>query len=1162
MQIWADISMKTTFRKLLVANRSEIAIRVFRTASEMGIRTVAIYAHEDRYALHRFKADEAYQIGKEGEPLRSYLNIGAIVEIAKANGVDAIHPGYGFLSENPHFANAVRNAGITFIGPKTEILENLGDKVAARKIADLANVPILKGTDKPVANAAEALDRAAMIGYPVMIKASMGGGGRGMRVANNPEELREGVEQASREALTAFGVGDVFLEKLVRKARHIEVQLLGDRHGGLVHLFERDCSVQRRHQKIVEIAPAPNLKESTRNGLLESALKIGRAVGLDNAGTVEFLVDDETGEYYFIEVNPRIQVEHTVTEEVTGYDIVRTQILVASGRKLESEDIGLGDQSAIRVNGFAIQCRVTSEDPSNGFLPDYGRVTNYRSAGGMGIRLDAGSAYSGAVISPYYDSLLVKVTARGIRFEDTARRMLRTLHEFRVRGVKTNIPFLINLINYPSFLAGECTTRFIDQTPGLFDLPLRKDRATKLLRYIGNIIVNGHPEVPKALIRQGKARPVEPPVPVLENNSPGTRGWRGRLLELGADRFAREIRDHKPLLFTDTTMRDAHQSLLATRMRTHDMARIAEFYAARMDWLFSLEMWGGATFDTSMRFLKESPWDRLARLRRAIPNILFQMLLRSASAVGYTNYPDNVVHSFVKEAHQAGIDIFRCFDACNGLPNLTLAIEAVRSTGGICEASICYSGDIEDPNRTKYTLSYYVGLARELEKRGAHFLAVKDMAGLCKPTAAARLVKALRQEVGLPIHFHTHDCAGGQIASLIAASDAGVDIVDAAAASMAGNTSQPSLHALVEALRFHERGTKASTDDLQTMADYWEGVRKLYHPFESGQIAPASDIYQNEMPGGQATNLMQQATGVGLAGRWREVCKTYTEVNQLFGDIIKVTPTSKVVGDMALFLLSNNLKTTDVMDPTRELSFPESVVEFFEGRLGEPPGGFPLELQKRILRDRKPIQGRPGASMPPADFEAARKRLSGPLGGVPSDQDVVTHFLYPKVFDDLLRHEAEYSDTSVLPTLLFFQGMEPGDEASIEIEPGKTLFLRFLTIGDPRPDGSRTVFFELNGQPREVVVSDKALADKAPARAKAEPGNPLQAGSPMPGLVSRILVSPGETVQTGQPLFVLEAMKMETTVRAECAATIEAVLILAGAQVEGQDLVVRLVKSS
>ena len=1154
--------MKSTFRKILVANRSEIAIRVFRTASEMGIRTVAIYAHEDRYGLHRFKADEAYQIGKEGEPLRSYLNIEAIVAIAKANGVDAIHPGYGFLSENPRFAEAVRNAGMTFIGPNIGILENLGDKVAARLIADRAGVPILRGTEKPITSTTAALDQAIAIGFPVMVKASMGGGGRGMRVANNPEELREGIDQASREAASAFGIGDVFLEKLVRKARHIEVQLLGDHHGGLVHLFERDCSVQRRHQKIVEIAPAPNLKPSTRTGLLESALKIGRAVGLDNAGTVEFLVDDETGEYYFIEVNPRIQVEHTVTEEVTGHDIVRAQILIASGTSLGSDEIGMGNQEAIKVNGFAIQCRITSEDPVNGFLPDYGRVTNYRSAGGMGIRLDAGSAYSGAVIVPYYDSLLVKVTARGSRFEETSRRILRTLNEFRVRGVKTNIPFLINLVSHPTFLAGECTTRFIDQTPGLFDLMGRKDRATKLIRYIANVIVNGHPDIPKATLRQGRFRPVEPRVPILTNGPESTTDWRGRFLAIGAEKFAKEVRQHKPLLFTDTTMRDAHQSLLATRMRTHDMTRIAEFYATKMNWLFSLEMWGGATFDTSMRFLKESPWDRLDKLRKSIPNILFQMLLRSASAVGYTNYPDNVVHAFVKEAYQAGIDIFRCFDACNGLPNLTLGIEAVRATGGICEAAICYSGDIEDPSRTKYSLNYYVHLARELEKRGAHFLAIKDMAGICKPFAAAKLVKTLKQEVGLPIHFHTHDCAGGQVATLISATEAGVDIVDAAAATMAGNTSQPSLHALIEALRFHERGTKAPIDDLQSMADYWEGVRKLYYSFESGQNSPASDIYQNEMPGGQATNLMQQATAVGLGGRWREVCKTYSEVNQLFGDIIKVTPTSKVVGDMTLFLLSNSLKTSDVMDPSREFSFPESVVEFFEGRLGEPPGGFPLELQRRILRDRKPVQGRPGASLAPANFEAARTHLAGPLGGMPSNREVVTHFLYPKVFDDLLIHQAEYSDTSVLPSLVFFQGMEPGDEASIEIEPGKTLFLRFLTIGDPRPDGSRTVFFELNGQPREVVVSDKALADKAPKRVKAEPGDTSQSGSPMSGLVSQILVSPGDKVQIGQPLFVLEAMKMETTVRAECAGIVQSILVMAGAQVVGQDLVVRLTKSS
>lgn len=1147
-------------RKLLVANRSEIAIRVFRTATELGIRTVAIYAYEDRLALHRFKADEAYQIGGEGEPLRSYLNIERIVDIAKANGVDAIHPGYGFLSENPQFAKAVREAGLIFVGPKTEILQNLGDKVAARKIAQQAKVPILTGTEKPVSSTEEALELAKTIGYPVMIKAAMGGGGRGMRVANTPQELTEGVAQASREAATAFGIGDVFLEKLVSRARHIEVQLLGDSHGNLVHLFERDCSVQRRHQKIVEMAPAPNLPASTRKGLLDSALKIGNAVGLDNAGTVEFLVDGQTGDYFFIEVNPRIQVEHTVTEEVTGHDIVRAQILVASGLPLTSETLGLGHQDSVKVNGFAIQCRVTTEDPANGFLPDYGKVTNYRSAGGMGIRLDAGSAYSGAVISPYYDSLLVKVTARGLKFDDTVSRMLRTLHEFRVRGVKTNIPFLINLLEHPTFQAGECTTRFIDQTPTLFDLPVRKDRATKLLRYIGDIIVNGHPELSKERAKKGNARPVEPALPDCGHPvEPGSLlGWRKDFLRMGPEAFCRHVRDHKTLLVTDTTMRDAHQSLFATRMRTHDMVRIADFYARKLNGFFSLEMWGGATFDTAMRFLKESPWDRLALLREKIPNILFQMLLRSASAVGYTNYPDNVVFSFVKEAYQAGIDVFRCFDACNGLENLTLAIEAVRKTGGLCEAAICYSGDLEDPSKTKYTLAYYVGLARELEKRGAHLLAVKDMAGLCKPFAAAKLVKALRSEVGLPVHFHTHDCAGGQVATLIAAMEAGVDIVDCAMPSMAGMTSQPSLYALTESIRFHDRGVPFNRDDLQAASDYWEGVRKLYYAFESGQLAPQSDIYQNEMPGGQSTNLMQQAAAVGLGNRWRELCATYAEVNQLFGDIIKVTPTSKVVGDMALFLLSNNLKARDVLDPQRELSFPESVVEFFEGRLGEPPGGFPPELRARILRNRKPIQGRPGASLPPADFDGARAQLTGLLKRPALDQEVVTHFLYPKVYDDLIKHQMAYSDTRVLPTGVFFQGMEPGDEASIEIEAGKTLFLKFLTVGDPREDGARTVFFELNGQPREVVVQDRSLVGKGPQRAKADPGNPLHVGTPMPGLISRILVTVGEKVAPGQPLFVLEAMKMETSVRSEAPGKVEAVLIQAGTQVEGQDLVVRL----
>ncbi len=1144
-------------RKLLVANRSEIAIRVFRTATELGVRTVAVYSHEDRFSLHRFKADEAYPVGRPGEPIRAYLDVPGIVDLAERCGADAVHPGYGFLSENPAFARAVRGAGLTFVGPRSETLEQLGDKVVARRIAAAAGVPVLPGSEHAVADDGEAKRLAESLGYPVIVKAAMGGGGRGMRVAQSPDRLGDALEQARREAGTAFGVPDVFLEKYVARARHIEVQLLGDAHGGLVHLFERDCSVQRRHQKIVEIAPTLVLDPALRQRILGAALAVGRAVHLDNAGTVEFLVDDDTGAFYFIEVNPRIQVEHTVTEEVTGVDVVKCQLLVAQGRPLSDPEIGLGDQSAVATRGYALQCRVTTEDPSNGFLPDYGKLSNYRSAAGMGIRLDAGVAFSGAVITPYYDSLLVKVTARGLRWEDALRRMLRSLHEFRIRGVKTNIPFLLNLLEHPGFRAGRCTTRFIDETPELFRFTPRQDRATKLLSYIADVIVNANPHVPKGTARPASALPKVPETAPHEPGHALPRGSRDRLRAEGPERFAAGLRNEKRLLLTDTTFRDAHQSLLATRMRTFDMLRIAPFYAARLAGLFSLEMWGGATFDTSMRFLKESPWERLAGLRERVPNVLFQMLLRSASAVGYTNYPDNVVYAFVKESAQAGIDLFRVFDALNGLPNLRLAVDAVRRTNALCEAAICYTGDILDPSRPKYDLRYYVGLAKELEKRGAHLLAIKDMAGLCKPYAAKLLVRTLRQEVGLPVHFHTHDCAGGQVASYLLAAEEGVSVVDCAMAPLAGMTSQPSLYAVAEALRSGPRDPGLDFDALQQAADYWEGVRRLYQPFETGQLAPQADVYENEMPGGQYTNLFRQAEALGVAGRWREVCSTYADVNRMFGDIVKVTPTSKVVGDMALFMVANNLRPEDVLDPSRELSFPESVVEFFEGRLGEPPGGFPPDLQRRVLRDRKPIAGRPGESLPPADFAATRQKVEAQVGRPVDERELLTYLLYPRVFPDLAAHESKYSDTSVLPTTAFFYGMEPGEETSIDIEPGKTLILKFLTVGEPHGDGTRTAFFELNGQPREVVVADRSLAGSAVARPKAAAGDPLQVGAPMPGLVARVMVRKGDKVTPGKKLVALEAMKMETTIYAERAAVVAEVATRAGDHVEAGDLLLR-----
>jgi pyruvate carboxylase len=1147
-----------SIRKLLVANRSEIAIRVFRSAHELGIRTIAVYSHEDRFALHRFKADEAYRIGKPGEPIRAYLDIEGTVALAQQLDVDAVHPGYGFLSENPRFARACRQAGLIFVGPRTEILEQLGDKVVARGIARQAGVPVLPGGDSPVRDAAEARALARKIGYPVIVKASMGGGGRGMRVVPTADKLDEALDQARREAGAAFGVPDVFLEKYAARARHIEVQLLGDQNGGLVHLFERDCSLQRRHQKIVEIAPALHLDPTTRDRLLAAAVAVGRAVHLDNAGTVEFLVDADTGEFYFIEVNPRIQVEHTVTEEVTGYDIVKNQILIAQGQPLSDPEIGLGAQDNVRIHGHALQCRVTTEDPANNFLPDYGRLSHYRSASGLGIRLDAGTAFSGTVITPYYDSLLVKVTAHGLRFVDAARRMERSLQEFRVRGVKTNIPFLINLVTHPDFLAGHCTTRFIDETPDLFHLPQRQDRATKVLTYISDVIVNGHPSVPRkpTQLPLGPA-PIPQSRPAPPDGSAVPPGTRDKFLELGPDRFARWVLDQRRLLLTDTTFRDAHQSLLATRMRTYDMLQVAPFYATDLAGLFSLEMWGGATFDTALRFLKESPWDRLAELRERVPNILFQMLLRAANAVGYTAYPDNVVRAFVREAAQAGIDLFRVFDSLNWLPNLKLAIDAVRSTGMLCEAAVCYTGDVLDPKRTKYGLAYYVDLAKRLERMGANLLAIKDMAGLCKPYAARDLVRALKQEVGIPVHFHTHDCAGGQMAAILLAAAEGVDVADAATSSLAGMTSQPSLNALVEALRFTERDTGMAYEPLQSAADYWEAVRRFYQPFEAGPLAASADVYRHEMPGGQATNLREQARALGLGERWRDVCRMYAEVNQMFDDIIKVTPTSKVVGDMALFLLANGLSPEDVLEGDRHLAFPESVVEFFEGRLGQPLNGFPKQLQKRVLGRRKALRGRPGASLPSADLAATRSQLDKRLRRPADAHDVVTHLLYPRVFADFVTHQQTYSDTSVLPTPVFFYGMEPGDEVTAEIEKGKTLIIKFLTVGDPHPDGSRTVFFELNGQPREVRVLDRALEGTGKAHPKAEPGNPSHVGAPMPGLVVSVVVAPGERIAKGQKLLALEAMKMETTVYAEKPGRIAEVLVRPGTPVDAGDLLLR-----
>jgi len=1141
-------------KKLLVANRSEIAIRVFRTAHELGIRTVAIYSHKDRYALHRFKADEAYLIGKPEEPIRAYLDIEWIVSLARENQVDAIHPGYGFLSENPDFARACEREGIIFIGPQVEVLERLGDKTAARKIAANAGVPVLGGSEEALSDVADGKRQAEEVGYPVILKAAKGGGGRGMRVVTDKKDFAGAFEDAQRESLTAFGSEDVFIERFVQRARHIEVQLLGDKYGNLVHLYERDCSVQRRHQKVVETAPALYLDDEVRRNLHDAAVAIGREASYQNAGTVEFLVDQDGGDFFFIEVNPRIQVEHTVTEEVTGVDLVKSQILVAQGTPLADEEIGLPAQAAVRTLGFAMQCRGTTEDPANDFMPDYGRVSHYRSASGMGVRLDAGSAFSGAVVNPYYDSLLVKVTTRGIRFVDAAKRMERCLQEFRIRGVKTNIPFLIRLVTHEQFLTGGVTTRFIDQTPELFKLPKRRDRATRLLTYLGETIVNGNPLV--------KDRPLavrrEPaPVPKVDYQGPIPDGTRQKFLELGTTAFATWISEQERLLLTDTTFRDAHQSLLATRFRTYDLLNVADAYARRGSGLFSLEMWGGATFDVSMRFLKECPWRRLTDLREHIPNILFQMLLRASNAVGYTNYADNLVRAFVEEAAAAGIDLFRVFDALNWTPNMRVAMEAVLETGALCEASICYTGDILDEGRTKYDLKYYVTMAEELEGMGAHILAIKDMAGLCKPYAARKLVRALKDAVGIPIHFHTHDTAGVQAAAILESAEAGLDIADAAMAPMSGTTSQPNINTVAEALRFTSRDPGLERQDLDDIADYWRAARDFYTPFD-GQVLPATaDLYRHQMPGGQYTNLFQQARALGLADRWAEICRLYADVNELFGDIVKVTPTSKAVGDMALFMVANELTPEDVLDPSRELAFPASVVDLIGGGMGQPPGGFPEEVKNRVLRGAPGLTGRPGETLEPVDFDEATAVVGRLLGREPARRDVISYLLYPKVYGDFADHQKRYSDTSELPTPVFLYGQNPGEEISVDIERGKTLIVNFIAVGEPHPDGKRTVFFELNGQPRDVDVIDRSLEPETQSAVRADPVDPKQIGSSMPGMVVAVSVQVGDTVAQGDKLLSLEAMKMETTLYAEIGGTVAEVHVYPGSQVAPGDLMIR-----
>jgi len=1149
-------SDKPEFKKLLAANRSEIAIRVFRAATELGLRTVAIYAQEDRLSVHRFKADEAYLVGQGKGPVAAYLDIEGIVTLAREKGIQLIHPGYGFLSENANFARACEQAGITFVGPRPELLDMMGDKTAARALAARLNIPTLPGTEDPIRDREQALKVARSIGFPLIIKAAFGGGGRGMRVVKNPADLAPLLEEAQTEAERAFGNAAVFLEKYIPRAKHIEVQILGDKYGNVLHLHERDCSVQRRHQKVVEIAPSVGLDDHVRQELCLAAARIGKEIGYDNAGTVEFLYDLDRHEWFFIEMNPRIQVEHTVTEVITGIDIVRAQILIAQGKSMFDPDVGLPAQDKIPRMGFAIQARVTTEDPENKFTPDYGKILTYRSAGGFGLRLDGGMGYGGAVITPFYDSLLVKITASGQSFPMALNRMDRALREFRIRGVKTNIPFLENVIANDTFRSGQATTTLIDTTPELFAFKPRRDRATKLLTFLGDVIVNGNPH---AKGHKPVAAPNHIPPPAYDHKATPAKGSRDLLLELGARKFADWVLKQKRLLVTDTTFRDAHQSLMATRVRSYDMLAIAGAVAQRTPRLFSLEMWGGATFDTAMRFLREDPWQRLRDLREKVPNICFQMLFRGSNAVGYSNYPDNIVAGFVKHAAAAGMDIFRIFDSLNYLPNLKVAMEAVHETHAICEGALCYTGDILYPNRAKYSLKYYVQLAKELERMGAHMLAIKDMAGICRPYAAHALVKALKEEVGLPIHFHTHDTSGINSATILKASEAGVDVVDLALASMSGSTSQPNLNSIVASLHNSPRDTGLNLEALNEFSDYWEAVRELYAPFDTAPKTGSAEVYLHEMPGGQYTNLKEQAASMGLGHRWHEIARTYAEVNQLFGDIVKVTPSSKVIGDMTMFLITRGIRPADVVNLEPGVTpFPASVVDMLRGGLGQPMGGWPKKLQQVVLGKEKPLKNRPGANLPPADFKAESRSLAAKLKREVTDDDLFSHFMYPEVLAEFSRFEREFGDVSVLPTAPFFYGLKPGDEISVNIEEGKTLFIRLINVGAPDKDGRRMVSYELNGMTRETHIADKSAKAVAKARPKADPGNPLEVGAPIPGIITSVNVSVGTKVTRGHKLFTMEAMKMQTTIYAPADGVVSEITVQVSDNVESKDLLAKL----
>ena len=1141
-------------QKLLAANRGEIAIRIMRAAAELGLRTSTIYSQEDRLSLHRFKADEAYLVGEGMGPVAAYLDIAGIIGLAKEHGVDAIHPGYGFLAENSALARACTDAGIVFIGPPAEILDSLGDKVSARKLAQQVGIPVVPGLDEPVAGADAAL-AAEQIGFPLIVKAAFGGGGRGMRVVRRPQDLPSLLEEAQKEARLAFGNGAVFLERYIQRARHIEVQILADAHGHVRHLHERDCSVQRRHQKVVEIAPAPNLDDGVRRQLHEAAVALAEASNYVNAGTVEFLVDADTNEWFFIEVNPRIQVEHTVTEAALGLDLVRSQILIAQGLPFDQEPLALPPPEELVPRGFSVQCRITTEDPEDNFAPDYGRLSNYRSPAGPGIRLDGATAYSGAELSPYYDSLLVKLTTTDGTLDRALRRADRALREFRIRGVKSNIPFLLNVVNHPRFQAGGVTTDFLDTTPELTEFPEPEESTHGLLRYLGDIIVNGNPAV--AAPPASESLHDAPAVAFRLGESPPA-GSRQKLQALGPTGFAQWARSQERLLITDTTMRDAHQSLLATRVRTHDLLQPAEAIAQRLPNLFSLEMWGGATFDASMRFLHEDPWERLRLLRERIPNICFQMLLRASNAVGYTSYPDNVVREFVLEAARQGIDIFRVFDSLNSVENMEVSVKAVLETEAVCEPAICYTGDLLDPARPKYDLDYYVTMARQLRDMGAHILGIKDMAGLARPYAAEMLVRELRKEIDLPIHLHTHDTSGINANTALKAAEAGVDIVDAAVSPLSGGTSQPNLNSMVAALAHTPRATELDESALSDVARYWTSVREFYAPFDIGPRSGNADVYRHEIPGGQFTNLQQQARGLGLGHRWPEVEEMYARVNQLFGDIVKVTPSSKVVGDMAMFLLVSGMTPEEVLDlpDDHDVNFPDSVREMLAGSLGTPPGGWPADVQRIVLRGTPPLEGRPGGNLPPADLDAVAAELEAESGRAPEHREVLSALLYPEVYRQFDSFRRDFGDVSVLPTPAFFYGMPVGEEMPVELSPGRTAIVKFLTVGDANRDGTRPVFFELNGEPRQVTVRDQTLKPEVRNQPKVTPGEAGHVGAPTPGLITGVYVKRGAVVTRNDKLLDLEAMKIQSTIYAPFDGRVADVLVEPGQQVEPKDLLV------